>query len=234
MTYPPPSSSGPSSQPYPGVPYHGGPPPAAAPSGPRRSWLGLALGGLVVVLVLCCGGGAALMYVFRGEFAVAEEPAGDAPPSADPLRPTRPSPSAPTPSATPATQNLKPGQTLVVVDEDGDELQVTVRAPRTNKGCSEFAKPRSGGYLVLDVTVRVSRGTGDISPFAFNFLSPDSTTTEVAGGRVTECGKDLDNARNLPAGTKRTGQLVFDVKPARGQVVFKGAGNEIAGTWKIG
>lgn len=246
MTYEPPTVPGPPSQPppYPGPPVGPYPPlageqlgSAVAPPRGRNNTLLFVLCGVVAVLVLCCGGGATLVYQFRDEFSRSL-----AAPSPTPTRSRPPLPDWPQPSAQPSlppggstdTENMEPGATLVVVSEEGDEVEVTVRAPRGRKECGAYSKPKSGAYLIVDVTVEVTKGKGTISPFDFTFLLPDSSTTEPAGGRVTECGKDLDYANNMRAGTKRSGQLVFDVKPAKGQIVYKTRDREFAGSWKIG
>jgi hypothetical protein len=223
--------------PYPGQPLVGEP--LGAPVAPPRkggNTMLLVLSGVVALFVLCCGGGATGVYLMRDQFADSLARPSPSPTRASP-RPIEPFPSdLPSLPAAPTqeTEDLKPGQTLVVTSDEGDEVEVTVSAPRNRKDCGAYSKPKSGAYLIVDVTVQVTKGRGTISPYDFTFLLPDSTTTDAAGGRVTDCGKDLDYGNNMRAGTKRSGQLVFDVKPAKGQIVYKTRSREIAGSWKIG
>ncbi|MBM0229993.1 MULTISPECIES: DUF4352 domain-containing protein [Micromonospora] len=234
--YPPPVSGAgyPPSGPYPpapGQPF--GAPPGAAPRSKKKVWVTL---GIVaaVLLLLCCGGG--ILAIYAGAKKV-EKAAESLPTPAVTNAPAEPSSGAadPTPDAdqtTGETFNMEPGDTLVIEDEDGT-IQLTVDNFRTSaKACKTYMPgPDEGMYLIADVTAQVTKGTGSFNPFFFRWVGADGTEASGMGGALSGCGKLLPAGNDLPAGSKRTGQLIFDVKDKNGAVEYQHR-LKTAGSWK--
>jgi hypothetical protein len=226
----------PPAPPQPG--YAGAPLPPPPPAKKRRAlpWI---LGGLAVLLLLCCGGvGITLM---AGKDAVdqavedleasaaASAPAGD-----EPAQPVEEETDEP---ATAETQNMAVGETLIITSNKGDELRVTVtKVTSRAKACDDYMPaPESGKFVIATVQVKVVKGTGSVNPLYFTFVKPDGTTDNGISGAFSGCGKALASGNNLPTGSVRSGQLVFDVNPAKGQIVYEDIiGGGVLGSWKIG
>ncbi|MEH0984597.1 hypothetical protein [Micromonospora sp. CPCC 205556] len=231
--YPPVSGGG-----YP--PVSGGPVPPGyplgAPQAPAKSkkkiWV--IVGIVVAVLLLLCCGGAVAAVVAGGKKAAdkAQElerslPTTTAAPAVPGGKPTK---SAPTDGE---TFNMKPGDTLVIEDDEGT-IEITLRKFSTStKACRSFApEPQKGLYLVADVTATVTKGTGSINPFYFKWVAEDGTTANGLAGALSGCGGDmLDAGSKLRTGSKRSGAVVFDVKDKSGVVEYE-HNFEAAGSWK--
>ncbi|MFJ8689236.1 DUF4352 domain-containing protein [Micromonospora wenchangensis] len=227
-SYPPPGGGYP---PQPGGPGYPLGPAKSGGSSSRNVWIVI---GLVVALVvlLCCGGIIALMVAGGNK---ADEAAREFEPSlptpgvtAAPGLPGDP-PSSPTDESF----NLKAGQTLVISDDDGT-IEITVRSFSTStKGCRSFAPPPNKGfYLIADVTATVTKGTSSINPFYFQWVADDGTTVNGLAGAFSGCGGDLlDSGSGIPAGSKRSGSVVFDVADKNGVVEYQHK-FKAAGSWK--
>ncbi|MCI4064153.1 hypothetical protein MRQ36_16720 [Micromonospora sp. R77] len=229
--YPPPP--GQSYPPAPGQPF--GPPPAKSGS-KKNVWL---IVGIVaaVLLLLCCGGGAFAVYSGAKK---AEDVAKNLPTTA-PIEPATTDPATTEPSATSTpdagvtdgnTTNMKPGDTLIINDDDGT-IRITVGNFRTTTtACKKyFPAPDEGMYLIADVTAEVTKGTSSINPFYFKWIASDGTETTGIGGAFSGCGKLLPSGNDLPTGSKRAGQLVFDVKDKNGTLEYEHK-FKTAGSWK--
>ncbi|MBO4210956.1 DUF4352 domain-containing protein, partial [Micromonospora echinofusca] len=143
----------------------------------------------------------------------------------------------PPPATDDETENMAIGDTLILTSSDGDELRVTVQKVTTRKtGCRSYApEPDNGTYLVADVTVEVVKGTGSINPLYFNFVDSSGTEENGLGGIFAGCGTALSSGVDLAAGTKRSGTVVFDVKSAKGKIVYAELlGGNARGSWKVG
>ncbi len=230
-SYAPPPAYGDQPQ-YHAVPQYGMQPPPPADGSKTWIWVVSA----VAAALLLCVGGVVTVLVAAGNFV--EEVQRDA---ASPLlEPTPFGPSGgpfePQPEETePEPELLKLGETLVVTSDEGDAYEVTVKN-RTfrKKGCDSFAlKPENGGYLVADVTVKVTKGNADISPYDFDLVVADGSTVRNTAGVASGCGDDLDSVHSLKAGGRRSGQLVFDVGAAKGDITYNLDG-AIVGSWKVG
>jgi hypothetical protein len=248
---PPPAPSGPSFPTPP--PYYGAPPAAmsygeppaglqyAAPQPPKKSkavfWV---VGAVVAALFLCAGGATAVVFaVKRSADRIAAQPAYD--PFDEPLPEIDPSSDPqldpdPDETADPGPKLLKIGETLVMTSNAGDEFEVTVRKQKFRKTpCGEYGlKPKNGGYLIADVSVKVTKGKADVSPYDFEFLTPDDYSMDNTAGGGSYCGNDIASIRGLKAGGKRSGQVVFDVPKAKGEIIFKSPLGDVAGSWKVG
>lgn len=219
-----------------GVPGYGPPPMSPVLPAKKSNTLMIVLIAVSVVLVLCCGGAVAAL-VAAGD----EDPVADDRPDISTSQPTTGSTGrdlAP-PDQTkndPETENMKVGDTLVITSTDGDELRVTVRkvTSRTT-GCREYSnEPDNGTYVVVEVTAEVVKGTASINPLYLNFVDAAGVEENSIGGIFSGCGEPLRSGVDLPAGTKREGTIVFDVKAAKGKIVYSELGGSARGSWTVG
>lgn len=130
------------------------------------------------------------------------------------------------------TRNMSPGDTLVV-DGDKGTVEITVTKFRSaTKPCkSHGTKPDEGLYVIADVTVAVTRGTASTNPLSFHWVAADGTTSEAVGGAFSGCGKPIPTGKDLTAGTRRTGSVVFDVHDTSGALEYQHQ-FQTAGSWK--
>ncbi|MFG3699530.1 DUF4352 domain-containing protein [Micromonospora sp. NPDC047620] len=225
-----------SGMPYPqvtsGAPgYPLGPPqPVAPPNNKKKTVLIIAIVAVVLTLLCCVGGIAAVV-------AGADKAKDDLEKALPTPATTKVAPGgAPATSAAPGkddeTYNMKPGDTLVLSDDEGT-LEVTVtRFTTASKGCREYAPdPDKGMYLIAHVTATVTKGKGSINPFYFEWVASDGTTTNGLASALSGCGDTLSSGNNLREGSKRTGTVVFDVRNKNGALEYKHK-FESAGSWK--
>ncbi|MFE9205305.1 DUF4352 domain-containing protein [Micromonospora sp. NPDC007230] len=212
--------------PAPGQPF--GAPPAKQSN--KNVWI---IVGIIaaVLLLLCCGGGIFAIYsgAKKAQDAVESLPT----PAVSYDAPTRGA--EPTPEAGQTdgeTFNMKPGDTLIINDDDGT-VEITVSNFRTkDKACQTYMPgPKNGMYLIADVTAEVTKGTGSINPFYFKWIGADGSEANGVAGALSGCGKLLGSGNDLASGSKRTGQLVFDVKDKNGTLEYEHR-LETAGSWK--
>lgn len=127
---------------------------------------------------------------------------------------------------------MKAGDTLVITDNDGT-VEITVAKFRTvSEACQTYApKPQKGRYLIAEVTATVTKGTGSINPFYFEWVADDGTTVNGLVGALAGCGDPLGAGNNLRTGSKRSGTVVFDVADTNGALEYQHL-FETAGSWK--
>ncbi|TYC23889.1 DUF4352 domain-containing protein, partial [Micromonospora sp. MP36] len=121
---------------------------------------------------------------------------------------------------------------LIIEDDDGT-VEITVSNFRTKtKACEAYLPgPKNGMYLIADVTAEVTKGTGTINPFYFKWIGTDGSEESGVAGAFSGCGKLLGSGNDLATGSKRTGQLVFDVKDKNGTLEYEHR-LKTAGSWK--
>lgn len=214
-------------------------PPSAPPPAPKKvpplAIVGIAVG---AVMLLCCGLGAIALLSANIDKADVPLAAASAAPSTLPTTaspvPAEPAvaPSTQQPTPAEATFDLKPGSTLTVETFTGT-IEVTVKSFRTSKtACDRYGvKPDEGMYLIADVTVKITEGTGSINPLFFNWVGDDGTTANAISGAFSGCGKSLDSGNGMRTGTLRSGQVVFDVSSTRGALEYEVAGRAV-GSWR--
>ncbi|MEV0002557.1 hypothetical protein AB0H28_09750 [Micromonospora sp. NPDC050980] len=236
--YPPPGQYPPPGGGYPAGPYP--PPPPGQPFGPakkssKKVWITIGIVA-VVLLLLCCGGGIFAVYsgAKKTQEAIDSVPTPgityrnpvDDPPTGGTSAPPQPG------TTDDETFNMPAGDKLIVNDDDGT-VEITVGNFRTkDAACREFMPgPKNGMFLIADVTAEVTKGTGSINPFFFTWKGADGTEESGIGGAFSGCGKLMTSGNNLPAGSKRSGQLIFDVKDRNGVVEYEHH-LRTAGSWK--
>ncbi|MFE9688964.1 hypothetical protein [Micromonospora sp. NPDC005806] len=235
--YPPPPAPGmpypPATGPYPPAPGQ----PFGVPSAKKSNkglWIGLGIGA-VVLLLLCCGGGIFAIYSGAKKTQDAIEslptPAITSGPFDDTPAPVE-SQSTPDAGETDGeTFNMKPGDTLIINDDGTTEITLSNFRSRKDS-CDQFMPgPKKGMFLIADVTAEVTKGTGTVNPFYFRWKGADGSEESGISGAFSGCGKLLNAGNDLPAGTKRTGQLVLDVKDKNGVVEYQ-HNFRPAGSWK--
>ncbi|MEU8072536.1 hypothetical protein AB0B20_22545 [Micromonospora sp. NPDC049151] len=195
----------------------------------------------MILVLLCCGGG--LFAIYSG--AKNDREAAAPPPTPDITygQPTASPPTGGTPTDAPTgtpqpgttggvASNMPAGARLTVNDAEGS-IAITVGNFRTrDAACSEVMPgPKNGMFLIADVTAEITKGTGSINPFYFTWVAADGTEENGVAGAFSGCGKLMPAGVNLPAGSKRSGQLIFDVKDRDGVVEYKHR-FRTAGSWK--
>ncbi|GGR63944.1 hypothetical protein GCM10010169_03450 [Micromonospora fulviviridis] len=229
---PPPGEAYPPTGPYPPAPGQFGPP---AKKSNKNVWITVGIV-VAVMLLLCCGGG--IFAIYSGAKKTKDAIDNLPTPGVTYSNPVDDSPTGGT-SATPdpgktdsETFNMPSGDTLIVNDDDGT-VEITVGNFRTkDKACQEFMPaPKNGMYLIADVTAEVTKGTGSINPFFFKWVGSDGAEESGVGGAFSGCGKLMGSGNNLPTGSKRSGQLIFDVKDRNGTLEYEHH-LRTAGSWK--
>lgn len=231
--YPPagqfPPAPGGAYPPAPGQPFA---PPAKKSN--KGLWIGLGVGALVLLL-LCCGGGIFAIYSGGKKAQEAIDNLPTTAPTSAPFDTPTPEESDAAPDTRPTdgeTFNMKPGDTLIINDDNGT-VEITLKNFRTKtESCQQYMPgPKKGMFLIADVTAKVTKGTGSINPFYFRWKGTDGSGESGISGAFSGCGKLLNSGNNLPAGTTRTGQLVLDVKDKNGVVEYQ-HNFQPAGSWK--
>ncbi|MEV4824019.1 hypothetical protein [Micromonospora sp. NPDC049274] len=207
-------------------------PPPVPTKNSNRTVVAIAVTAAVLTL-LCCAGG--IVAVVIGANHVADEvPEALPTPAVTRGVGQPPATAAPSPRASAAsdTRNMSAGDTLVI-DDNGGTVEITVTKFSTaTKPCTSYGlKPDEGMYVIADVTVTVTKGTGSANPFYFQWVAADGTETNAIAGILSGCGKPMPAANDLTVGTKRTGSVVFDVPDASGVLEYQ---HEFAtaGSWK--
>lgn len=234
--------------PWPGQPAGTTPPPHVAPAPvppARKKPKTLAILGIVAgaVVLLCCGVSTIGLIASAGDTAD-DKPAALASPAPASTRPADAAPAAEEPATdattpdeappTPDTFDMKPGSTLIVETSSGI-LEVTVKSFKTSKrACDQFGtEPDEGLYLIANVSVKITKGTGSINPLYFNWVADDGTTANSISGAFAGCGKALDSGNDMRTGTLRSGAVVFDVANTKGALEYEGGLlGGAAGSWR--
>ncbi|GAA2182579.1 hypothetical protein [Micromonospora lupini] len=207
-------------------------PPPAPTKNSNRTVVAIAVTAAVLTL-LCCAGG--IVAVVIGANRAANE-VPDALPTPAVTRGVGqpPATTAPSPRASDGgdTRNMSAGDTLVIDDTSGTvEITVTKFSTATKPCRSYGLKPDEGMYVIADVTVAVTKGTGSANPLYFQWVAADGTETNAIAGAFSGCGKPMPAANNLTAGAKSTGSVVFDVHDTSGVLEYQHK-FATAGSWK--
>ncbi|GAA2522003.1 hypothetical protein [Winogradskya humida] len=149
-----------------------------------------------------------------------------------------------TPSASPdpararfGPQRLANGQGFVMTGEDNSKFEITVKAGKFRKtACDAYSpKPEHGGFLMVQLKLKVLEGEPDVSEFAFRFQEPDGSWLPSAyGGSCIPPDEYSGFFRRLSAGRTYTSSILFDVPSKKGDIVFVYPLKDVAASWKMG
>ncbi|MFF5177341.1 DUF4352 domain-containing protein [Micromonospora sp. NPDC000316] len=176
-----------------------------------------------VLALLCCVGGIVTLVVSANR---ATNQAIDSIP--DIGRPPTPAPS----SSGGPSMNMPAGNSAQI-DDDRGVMKVTVTKFSTStEPCRTGGrKPDKGMYVIADVTVSITEGTGSINPLYFWWVAADGTKTSSIVGVLSGCGTSLRSGTNLPAGTTHAGSVVFNVPDTNGTLEYQHR-LKTAASWK--
>lgn len=140
---------------------------------------------------------------------------------------------------TPDTYNVALGSTITITGGDGSEAEGTIKSAKTyKKACNSFLPdPENGVFVVVDVVVRQTKGSGTVNPLDFTFVAEDGTTANSLSAAFSGCDEpSLDSTNSLRQGQKRAGKIAFDATSSKGTVEWApgGLGSESVGSWKVG
>jgi hypothetical protein len=185
-------------------------------------YLFTAISALIIVIVVAVAGSTTPSVT-----ANAAPPASSAPAS----------PAAPAAPKAPSTMGLAPGQSVTVKDSVlGYHGTVTITGAKVVTGPqTEFGSAPTHGHFVI-ATVKAAATSGgqlNINPFDFYAKAAGqhiSTTDGNAMGAI-DSSQEL-TASTLNGGETATGQIVFDVPSAHGQIVYApGLNSQALASW---
>jgi hypothetical protein len=147
------------------------------------------------------------------------------------------SPAAPAAPKTPSTMGLALGQSVTVDDNDmGYHGTVTITGAKVVTGPqTEFGSAPAHGYFVI-ATLKAAAASGgqlDINPLDFyaKANSQHIGTTDGNAMGAIDSSQEL-TASTLNGGETATGQVVFDVPSAHGQIVYApGLNSQALASW---
>jgi hypothetical protein len=216
---------------YPSQPYPG---PAVAPAKSSNKTLIIVLVVVGALLVLCCAGviGLFALRAYQVDAAAAREPGITFPTDA----PGVPGGDETVATPTGANANLALGKAVMFSDDDGTwTVAVTARA-WSEKNCGSaagFFPDPDGTLLIVDVAFEVTKGTASINPFFFDYIDSSGKRGDYA--ILSGCDEPpLESDNDLPAGTRRTGKVVFDVTVGQtGVIQYENLFGDDSASWKI-
>lgn len=225
-------------QPYPGQPYGGTAYPGGAPAPAKSSNRTLIIVFVVIgaLLVLCCVGVVGL-FAYRASQVTASDSSNDDPGFVMPsFNPPGPGGGGTGPTASGANANQPLGKVITFSDTGGTwTVSVTTRTwSDANCGPSAgFFPPPHGKLLIVDVVFEVTKGKASINPFYFDYI--DSAGKRGDYSILSGCDEPSFQADNdLPAGTKRTGKIAFDITIGQtGVIQYENLFGDDAASWKI-
>lgn len=217
------------------IPQYGPPSPALKKKG--GAWKVVGIVSAVVVGFCVIGSIFSAIFSSSDPKISTTRPAAAVGQTANGKTPTKAAEPADDPGTSSKTFDLPAGTTMTITADDGSVTATTVSNLRLHKGsCGEFgAKPDNGSYLIADVVVTQVKGTGSINPLYFDWVGDDGTTSNSIGGAFSGCTKnDLTSTNSLREGAKRSGQIAFDVRDAKGAIEYSpgGLGSDAVGSWK--
>jgi hypothetical protein len=134
-------------------------------------------------------------------------------------------------------QRLANGQGFVMTGENNSKFEITVKAGKFRRtACDAYSpKPERGGFLMVQLKLKVLEGEPDVSEFAFRFQEPDGSWLPSAyGGSCIPPDEYSAFFRRLSAGRTYTSSILFDVPSKKGDIVFVYPLKDVAASWKMG
>ena len=147
------------------------------------------------------------------------------------------SPAAPAAPKAPSTMGLAPGQSVTVSDTGlGYHGTVTITGAKVVTGPqTEFGSAPAHGYFVI-ATVKATAASGghlDINPLDFYAKANSQHIGTMDGNALGAIDSSQElTASTLNGGETATGQIVFDVPSAHGQIVYApGLNSQVLASW---
>jgi hypothetical protein len=229
----PPPPAPPAYQPYQAAPTQGYQPYQQTPAAPAKSsnrTLFIVLGVVGGLLALCCIGGVAVFALYPAMLSSTSSGSDDPVVNQEPPIVDQPN----NPGQPGGNSVDMPVGTSVDVTSGGDAYTIAITsATWRDDNCeeNEFLPQPEGKLLVLDVTWEVTKGTASINPFFFEYVDSDGVTGDYS--IFDGCDPALDAGNDLPAGSKRTGKVVFEVKGKTTGTVSYGDFTGAKASWTI-
>jgi hypothetical protein len=242
---PPPYTPGPPQQyspaPQYGAPYPQQPAPPLPPQPPKSKatkTVLITVGSLVGVVLVICLIGAIATAGDSGDKAKVKSPAATQAAGKKAAKTTDATKDTDE-QKQPDTYNVALGSTITITGDDGARSEGTIRSVKTyKKACNSFSpEPENGEFVVVDVLVEQTKGTGSVNPLDFTFVGADGTTANGISAAFSGCDKpSLSSTNSLHAGQKRAGKIAFDASSGKGTVEWApgGLGADTVGSWKVG
>jgi hypothetical protein len=192
----------------------------------RRRWLRRIALGLAALVALIIG----ITVASSGTHVTVTPPApaGHSAPA---------SPAAPAAPKAPSTMGLAPGQSVTVSDTGlGYHGAVTITGAKVVTGPqAEFGSAPAHGYFVI-ATVKAAAASGgqlDINPLDFYAKATSQHIGTMDGNAMGAIDSSQElTASTLNGGETATGQIVFDVPSAHGQIVYApGLNSQALASW---
>ncbi|WP_433117571.1 DUF4352 domain-containing protein [Micromonospora sp. CA-246542] len=209
------------------------PPPVPPTTTSQRTVVAVAVTTAVLALLFCAGGIVAVVIGAKNAANNVTEALPTPGVTGDTGQPAAGAMPSPVPSVASAkARNMSVGDTLVI-DDNGGTVEITVTKFHTaTKPCKTYGlKPDEGMFVIADVTVTVTRGTGSANPLFFQWVAADGTETNAVTGAFSGCGKPIPAGNDLAAGSRRTGSVVFDVHDTSGVLEYQHQ-FATAGSWR--
>ena len=188
----------------------------------HRAKSGLAVAGLVLGYLFT--GITALVIIIIVATASSLSSTATLAPSASSSAPASPAaPAAPAAPKAPSTMGLTPGQSVTVTDM-GDHGTVTITSAKVvTRPQTEFGSAPAHGHFVI-VTVKATAASGgqlNINPADFYAKVAGQHISFMDGNAMGAIDSSQDlTFSTLNSGESATGQIVFDVPGAHGQIVY--------------
>ena len=192
----------------------------------RRRWLRRIALGLAALVALIIG----ITVASSGTHVTVTPPApaGHSAPA---------SPAAPAAPKAPSTMGLAPGQSVTVSDTGlGYHGTVTITGAKVVTGSqAEFGSAPAHGYFVI-ATVKATTASGgqlNINPLDFYAKANSQHIGTMDGNALGAIDSSQElTASTLNGGETATGQIVFDVPSAHGQIVYApGLNSQALASW---
>jgi hypothetical protein len=204
--------------------------PPVAPAKSSNRTLFIVLGIVGGLMALCCIGGVAVVALYPTMLSSVTTGSTDPVVNEEP-----PIVDLPNDPGQPGGNAAVPVGTAVDVTADDHAFTIAVTSATWREGnCeeNEFLPQPEGKLLVVDVTWEVTQGTASINPFFFEYVDSDGVTGDFS--IFDGCEPALDSGNDFPAGTKRAGKVVFEVKgKTTGTVVYSDGFSGAVASWTI-
>jgi uncharacterized protein DUF4352 len=127
---------------------------------------------------------------------------------------------------------------LAVTDgEESVDANIRINSVRYTSapGNSYGDRSKNGYYVIVSLTVQVTKGTLPVNPLYFGYQTADGTVYHTMDGNAIFAGFEpgLD-AGDVSAGRRVRGNVVFDVPRGRGaSLTYEGPLGDVIGSWHL-